>query len=136
HTIVPFVAPFARAGGVANTFAPAQAPEGYIDDAGVPLAFRPQAFIASARDVCATKSEFALQAPRYGEIYAPTVIVSADKDRVVSPKRHASALSVELAAAELVTAPGAGHMPHRIRPDLLIEGVRRVESMAAAHAEA
>lgn len=129
--LVPWLAPAVSKGGIANTFAPAPAPKNYFDDAGVGLAFRPRAFIASARDVCATKAEFIAQAPRYGDILTPAIIITADKDRVVSPKLHARALAAELSAAEMVTAPGAGHMPHRVRSDLVIAAVRRVETLQA-----
>ena len=130
--LIPWLGPKLGQAGIASNFAPAMAPESYFADAGVGLLFRPAAFQASARDVCATKAEFAAQAPAYGAIAAPAVIVTADKDKIVSPKRHARALAEELPMAELVIAPGAGHMPHRIRPDLVLAAIRRAGAMAAA----
>jgi pimeloyl-ACP methyl ester carboxylesterase len=129
--LVPWLGPVMGKAGIANNFAPAQTPQNYYEDAGVGLIFRPRAFRASALDVCATKREFAAQAPRYGEIIAPAVIVTADKERVVSPQIHARPLAAEL-SAELVIAPDTGHMPHRLRTDLVIAAIRRVEGMAAA----
>jgi len=130
--LVPWLGPIMAKTGVANNFGPGGAPPAdYWDDAGVGLFFRPGAFQASARDVVASRAEFAAQAPRYPDILAPAVIITADKDRVVSPKIHARALAVELGAAELVIAPGSGHMPHRLRTDLVISAVERVEAMAA-----
>jgi pimeloyl-ACP methyl ester carboxylesterase len=128
--LVPWLGPIMGKAGVANNFAPAAPPANYFEDAGVGLIFRPRAFRASAMDVCATKTEFARQAPRYGDIIAPVAIVTADKDRVVSPQIHARALAAEL-SAELVIAPDTGHMPHRLRTDLVIAAIRRVEAMAA-----
>ena len=130
--LVPWLGPLMSAGGIAHNFWPNTAPAGYYDDAGVGLIFRPKAFAASARDVVATKAEFAAQAPLYADLFAPVIIVTADKDRIVNPKLHARALAVELPAAELVTAPGAGHMPHRLRTDLVLAAIRRVNAMAAA----
>jgi len=130
--IAPWIGPARMKSAVANTFAPAPAPLAYADEAGVPLTLRPRAFRASARDVVSASAEFAAQTPLYGDILAPTVILTADKDRVVSPKIHARALAVEMAAAELVIAPGAGHMPHRVRPDLAMAAIARVEAMASA----
>lgn len=134
-TLVPLVAPSASRSAIRNTFWPAQATATYVHDAGVPLAFRPRAFRASARDVVASKREFQLQAPRYGEIAQPAIVITADKDRVVSPKLHAQALARDLQAAELVTLPGAGHMPHQLRPEALAAAVRRIEEILAARGE-
>jgi pimeloyl-ACP methyl ester carboxylesterase len=134
HFFIPLLGPLRVGAGIANTFAPAAPPKGYFDDAGVGLSMRPAAFRASARDVVASKPEFIAQAPGYVDIMAPAIIISGEKDRVVSPRIHARALAYEMPAAELVTAPGAGHMPHRIRPDLVLAAVRRAESMAEADA--
>lgn len=128
--LVPWLGPVMGKAGIANNFAPSQTPKNYYEDAGVGLIFRPRAFRASALDVVATKREFAAQAPRYPDIIAPAVIVTAEKDNVVSPKLHARALASEL-PAELVIAPNTGHMPHRLRTDLVIAAIRRVETMAA-----
>jgi pimeloyl-ACP methyl ester carboxylesterase len=133
--IVPWLAPLMSAAGVANNFWPAGTPVNYAQDAGLGLIFRPRAFRASAQDVCATKREFAKQSPRYGELFTPAVIVTAEKDKIVSPKRHARALASTLPAAELVIAPDTGHMPHRLRTDLVIAAIRRVNEMATHPAE-
>lgn len=132
RTLVPLVAPGAAKSAIVNTFWPTDPPPDYVREAAVPLAFRPRAFRASARDVVATKREYRLQAPLYPEIMAPTVIVTSDKDRVVSPKIHARGLARDLQAAELVCLPGAGHMPHRLRPEIVAQAVRRVRAIATA----
>lgn len=133
--IVPFVGPAMARASVANNFWPSATPRNFYEDAGVGLVFRPSTFRANALDVCAAKAEFAAQAPRYGELLTPTIVISAEKDRIVSPKRHARALAAELQSVELVTAPDTGHMPHRLRPDLVLSAVRRVGTMVSAPAE-
>lgn len=133
--LIPWLGPIMGQAGIANNFWPAHAPENYYCDAGVGLIFRPNAFAASARDVVASKAEFAAQAPRYQDLLTPAIVITADKDKIVSPKRHARALAADLQASELVTAPGAGHMPHRMRPDLVLSAIRRVGSMAPAAAD-
>jgi pimeloyl-ACP methyl ester carboxylesterase len=132
--LIPALGPPMSPASIANNFWPASAPYDYINEAGVPLIFRPRAFRASALDVCASNAEFGAQQPRYGEIFTPTVIVTAEKDRIVSPKRHARALAADLPAAELVIAPDTGHMPHRLRTDLVIAAIRRVNEMASQSA--
>lgn len=135
NLIVPLFGPAMSGASVANNFWPAPVPVGYFEQAGVPLIFRPRAFRSSALDVCAANDEFGLQAPRYGDLLTPTVIITAEKDRIVSPKRHARALAVTLPAGELVIAPDTGHMPHRLRPDLVIAAIRRVNELTSQPAE-
>ncbi|MGE0828432.1 MAG: alpha/beta fold hydrolase [Hyphomonadaceae bacterium] len=131
-TLVPAIAPSASRSAIRNTFHPAQPTQDYVEDGGVGLAFRAGAFRASARDVVATKREFITQAPLYTQIDAPAVIVTADKDRVVSPRIHAQALARDIPTAELITLPGAGHMPHRVRPDAILASIHRVQEIGAA----
>ncbi|MBK6705774.1 MAG: hypothetical protein IPG56_19825 [Caulobacteraceae bacterium] len=107
-------------------------PVNYLEEAGVPMVFRPRAFRASAFDVVASNVEFAAQQPRYADLFTPTIIITAEKDQIVSPKRHARALAVDMPAAELVIAPDTGHMPHRLRTDLIIAAIRRVNEMTSA----
>ncbi|MES1201527.1 MAG: alpha/beta hydrolase [Pseudomonadota bacterium] len=133
--VVPLVGPVMAGSGVAANFYPASAPRGYYEDAGVGLIFRPRAFRASARDVVATKREFPAQAPRYPEIMTPAIVITAEKDKIVSPKLHARGLARDLPACELVIAPDTGHMPHRLRPDLVLAAIRRIASMVEAPAE-
>jgi pimeloyl-ACP methyl ester carboxylesterase len=133
--LIPWLGPTVGQGGVANNFYPSKAPANYYSDAGVGLIFRPRAFRASARDVCATKTEFEAQAPLYPEILTPTIIVTSDVDKVVSPKLHSRGLARDLPAVELVTAPNAGHMPHRLRTDLVLSAVARVRAMASAESD-
>lgn len=132
--IIPNLGPPLARANIDRNFAPSPAPENYYEKSGVGLAFRPGAFRASALDVCNSSAEFAAQAPRYPEIFAPAIIITAEKDRVISPKRHARALAAALPAGELVIAPDTGHMPHQLRPDLGIAAIRRVNSMASVSA--
>ena len=133
--LIPWLGPPLSGQSVAHNFWPAPVPVNYPEAAGVPLIFRPRAFRASAIDVCATNVEFGAQQPRYSELLTPTVIVTAEKDKIVSPKRHARALAVDLPAAELVIAPETGHMPHRLRTDLVVAAIRRVNEMTSAPVE-
>lgn len=133
--IIPWLAPMLAPASVANNFWPAPTPVDYTKEAGVGLIFRPRAFKASAEDVVAANAEFAAQASRYADLFTPTVVITAEKDKIVSPKRHARALAATLPAAELVIAPDTGHMPHRLRTDLVVAAIRRVNEMASATAE-
>jgi pimeloyl-ACP methyl ester carboxylesterase len=131
---IPWLGPLLSPASIGANFWPQPAPGSYYEEAGVGLIFRPNAFRSSAQDVVATKREFAAQAPRYPDIHQHAVIVTAEKDKIVSPKRHARALAGVLPAAELVIAPDTGHMPHRLRTDLVLAAIRRVNAMAAPQA--
>lgn len=133
--IIPNLGPALAHANIDRNFAPSGAPENYFEKSAVGLAFRPLAFRSSARDVCSASAELAAQAPRYPEIFAPAIVITAEKDRVISPKRHARALAAALPAGELVIAPDTGHMPHQLRPDLALAAIRRVNAMAEAPAE-
>lgn len=126
----PIAGPLMAGRAIANTFAPAPAPRDYAAETGVALLFRPKTFRVNAREVIATRREFAEQYFRYDEIEQPCVILTADKDRVVSPRIHAQSLARTLPRAELVMMPGAGHMPHRVRPEAVVTAVRRVAALA------
>ena len=70
---------------------------------------------------------------RYGDLLTPAIVITAEKDKIVSPKRHARALAADLPAAELVIAPDTGHMPHRLRTDLVVAAVHRVLAATSVH---
>jgi pimeloyl-ACP methyl ester carboxylesterase len=126
----PMVGPLIAPGAVAHTFAPAPAPPGYADQSGLALLFRPKTFRANAQDLIASKAEFAAQYFRYDEIACPAAILTAETDRVVSPRIHAVQLKRAMVQSELITVPGAGHMPHQIRPQAVAAAVARVWRLA------
>ena len=129
--LIPWLGPPMSPASVANNFWPAPVPVGYLEEAGVPLIFRPRAFRASARDVVRHRMLSSPRSSRATASYSqPPIIITAEKDNIVSPKRHARALAVDMPAAELVIAPETGHMPHRLRTDLVIAAIRRVNEMA------
>jgi pimeloyl-ACP methyl ester carboxylesterase len=128
---VPLLGPFMAPAAIAHTFRPSPAPAGYAKAAGVGLLLRPKTFRANAEDVAASRVEFAGQYFRYDEITHPTLILTADRDEVVSPRIHALALKAQLPHAELVTIPGAGHMPHHVRPETVAAAVRRADALAS-----
>jgi pimeloyl-ACP methyl ester carboxylesterase len=132
---VPVVGPPMGQSGVPAGFAPAQPPVDYAQRVGLGLLFRPSQFVANAQDVVATNAEFTAQAPRYPEITAPTIIITPDRDAVVSPRIHAQALAAAIPAAELITLQGAGHAPQWSRPEACLAAVDRIAAMAGTRAD-
>jgi pimeloyl-ACP methyl ester carboxylesterase len=104
-------------------FAPQQAPADYTKRAAIALVLRPETFLANARDVAGLNAFVTRQAPRYAGIKAPTVIITGDRDTVVSPDIHARALAAKLPNSKLVVLEGVGHMPHHVAADRVVAAI-------------
>jgi pimeloyl-ACP methyl ester carboxylesterase len=111
---------------VGTVFAPQDAPTDYADRAAIALVLRPQTFLANARDVAGLHAFVTRQAPFYNRIKAPTVIITGDRDTVVSPDIHARALAAKLPNSKLVVLDGVGHMPHHVSPDRVVAAIDEV----------
>jgi pimeloyl-ACP methyl ester carboxylesterase len=129
--IAAVVGPVGRArfeDGVKSVFKPRDPPPNYIERTEATLLLRPSEFKANAEDLVDLKPFLSRQAPRYGDIRAPTVIVTADKDGIVSPDIHSRALARQVREAKLVVLDGVGHMPHWNATDRV---VAEIDALAA-----
>lgn len=70
----------------------------------------------------------------YRVIATPTVILSGDKDMIVSPNRHARALVQALPNARLEMLPGLGHMIHHFAQDRIAAAVDELAAATVAAA--
>jgi len=113
-----------------SVFTPQDMPDGYVKNIAASLVLRPSTFIANAFDVTQLSGHLVEQSKRYGEIRVPTVIVTGDQDRTVSPNIHAEKIAAMVPGAELVIVPGIGHMVHHLAPDVVIAAVERVAERA------
>jgi pimeloyl-ACP methyl ester carboxylesterase len=113
---------------LAGVFSPQAAPADYDRRTGVALVLRPAAFRANAQDVASIYAAVTRQAPRLGQIKAPTVIVTGDRDTIVLTKVHSYGSARDIPDAELRVLPGIGHSPHWSDPNAVVEAV---ESVAA-----
>ena len=118
--------------GVASVFAPQPAPADYVRRAAIRLLLRPAEFVANAQDIAALKGFVTAQAPRYGEITAPTVILTGSADLTVSPRIHARAIAAAVPHARLVILAGVGHMPHHAHADAVVAEIGQLPARAAA----
>jgi pimeloyl-ACP methyl ester carboxylesterase len=107
-------------------FAPNQAPAGYVDAAQIKLVLRPANFRANALDVKSLYGHVKAFAPRYGEITAPTIVVSGDRDTVVYEEIHSVGLARDIPGAELVWLRNVGHKPDYVARDLLVDAVAKL----------
>ena len=80
---------------------------------------RPREFLANARDLVTLKAAVAEQAPRYGDIRTPTVVITGDSDDTVSPKIHSRPFAAAVPGAKLIVLPGVGHMVQNAAPELV-----------------
>lgn len=123
--LVPMLGPAQVRSGIDSVFEPAPAPEGYYDNSGLGLLFRPQNFRANARDVNALQIELGQQSKRYSELQVPVIAFSGSKDTVVSPKIHVGQLKSQV-PLELVILPDEGHMPHHGEGEAVANAIRRL----------
>ncbi|HEX4552353.1 MAG TPA: alpha/beta fold hydrolase [Xanthobacteraceae bacterium] len=108
---------------VAQVFAPQAAPERYLRRAASLLVLRPAEFIANAQDLAALENFVAAQVPHYPAIAAPTVIITGDRDRTVSPRIHARAVAALIPNAKLIELAGVGHMLPHVAPAAIIAAI-------------
>ncbi len=112
--------------GVKGVFAPDPVPAGYVHAIGLPLLFRPGHFRSNSMDSGRLRSHLIRQSKRYGGIRVPTIIITGNRDQVVWAKLHSYALHGEIAGSELIKLAGIGHMPHYVRPDVVIDALERL----------
>jgi pimeloyl-ACP methyl ester carboxylesterase len=117
---------------VRAAFAPQTIPENYLEQAATALALRPSEFLANARDVSDLKANVIQQAPRYGAIRAPAVIIAGDRDATVSTDIHARALAAMLPHAKLIVLPEVGHVIQHAAAGLVIGEIDRLVASATA----
>jgi pimeloyl-ACP methyl ester carboxylesterase len=114
--------------GARGVFLPQTMPAGFVKSSATPLLLRPRAFLANAWDLVTLKAAVAEQAPRYGNIKLPVVVITGDTDNTVSPARHSRRLAATVPNAKLIVLPGVGHMVQYAASELV---VREIETMIA-----
>jgi len=110
----------------ACVFSPNKVPDGYIDDASIPLVLRPGAFRANAIDVAQLYAYAQSASPHYREIKAPTVVISGDRDKIVYATIHSVGLERDIAGAELVWVHNLGHKSDWIASDLVVGAIEKI----------
>ena len=109
-----------------SVFEPQRVPDDYLRRAAIPLVLRPKTFFANARDLVLLKSFIVAQVPRYADLRSPTIIITGDRDTMVSPDINARALAAVLPRAKLVLLEGVGHMPHHAAPETVVAAIEEL----------
>src|SRR6266699_2426107 len=120
YTITLPLGHFLAAPGARGVFLPQAMPDGYVKDTATALLLRPREFVANARDLLMLKAAVAQQAPRYGAINVPTVVISGDVDKTVSTNIHSRPFAAVVPNAKLIVLPNVGHMVQNAAADLVI----------------
>ncbi len=135
YTVMPLLGCVLTTPGARQVFLPQIMPDDFVQDSATPLLLRPRTFLANARDLITLKSSVAAQAPRYGEIEVPTVVISGDIDNTVSIEIHSRPFAAAVPNATLIVLPGIGHMVQYAAPDIILREVeallREAEALAA-----
>src|ERR1700753_3212081 len=83
YTITLPLGYFLTDAGARSVFLPQAMPDGFVENTATPLLLRPRAFLANAWDLVTLKEAVREQAPRYGAITAPVVVIAGDAAKTV-----------------------------------------------------
>jgi pimeloyl-ACP methyl ester carboxylesterase len=109
-----------------EVFAPNSPPPDYIEKARILQALKPAAFRHNAQEIAALSNWAKTASLRYHEIKAPTVIITGDADKIVSPDVHARHLARGIKGAELLVVHNLGHKSDYIASDLATTAIEKV----------
>ncbi len=127
---------FLLAPGARGVFLPQVMPDDFVSESATPLLLRPREFLANARDLVRLKQAVREQVSRYGEISAPTVVISGDVDKTVSTNIHSRPFAAMVRNAKLIVLPGVGHMVQNAATDLVVREIETVTGLPARGAAA
>lgn len=108
--------------GLGRAFSPQDAPADYVETTESPLMFREATFRNNLQDIVAADAFLRSQALRYRSLRAPVIVITGDRDAIVSP-RHSAAIVRDAPGARLIALPCVGHMPHRAQAQVIAEAI-------------
>lgn len=121
-----------------SVFHPNPRPETYLNDGAPALVLRPRSFRHNAIDVANLNAYVTRISQRYGEIVAPTVIITGDTDAIVAEEIHSRGLARDIKGSELVWIRHLGHKPDYVVTDVVVAAIEKLAGLprdlqAAAH---
>ena len=126
YTITLPLGYFLAAPGARRVFLPQLMPQDFVANTATLLLLRPREFLANARDLVKLKTAVTEQAPRYGDIRVPTLVISGELDKTVTTNIHSRPFAKAAHDVKLIVLPNVGHMIQNAAPDLVIQ---EIESM-------
>jgi len=112
--------------GARRVFLPQAMPEDFITRTATPLLLRPREFLANAWDLVTLRAAVDEQAPRYGDIRVPAVVISGDVDKTVTTNIHSRPFVRAVPGARLIVLPDVGHMIQNTAPDRVISEINEM----------
>jgi pimeloyl-ACP methyl ester carboxylesterase len=112
-------------------FAPNPPPAGYVNDTRAFQALRPAAFRHNAREIAALSDWAKIASKHYRHINAPTIIITGDTDKIVSPDIHARHLARDIPGARLIVIHNLGHKSDYVAGDLAVAAIERIAGRKA-----
>ena len=122
--------------GARRVFLPQAMPEDFITRTATPLLLRPREFLANAWDLVTLRAAVDEQAPRYGDIRVPAVVISGDVDKTVTTNIHSRPFVRAVPGARLIVLPDVGHMIQNTAPDRVIAEIDEMIGKLAQRASA
>ncbi|WP_267420764.1 alpha/beta hydrolase [Methylobacterium sp. GC_Met_2] len=116
-----------------RVFTPQPENPDYPKAARATLVLRPGTLLANVQDLLGLTKALAAQAPSYGEIRIPTLVIAGEADPIVRSAEQAVPLARTIADARLVLLPGIGHMLQYVASDRVTEEIATL-SDELAHA--
>jgi pimeloyl-ACP methyl ester carboxylesterase len=117
---------------IRTAFLPQKPPRAYLERSAAMLLLRPATFLANACDVGDLKSYLVEQASRYPKLETPTIVITGDRDAIVSPRQHAMEFAAAAPDAKLSILPGIGHMLHHVAAERIVAAIEELVSAAAS----
>ncbi len=109
--------------GARGVFLPQVMPDGFVGKTATALLLRPREFLANVRDIVTLRAAVEEQAPRYGDIRVPTVVISGEIDKTITTNIHSRPFAKAVLNAKLIVLPDVGHMVQNAAPELVISEI-------------
>jgi pimeloyl-ACP methyl ester carboxylesterase len=111
--------------GLQRAFYPQAIPHGYFEMVAASWLGRKQlrAYLEDELNLNASLNTFST---RYSEIDAPVVIVTGDKDQIVSPKDNAYRLKAVIANSQLIALKDTGHEIPQTHPESIYQALNQI----------
>ena len=124
--VVPPIGLLAIDRATRSVFAPNPRPPNYIEKTEAVRALGPAAFRHNAQEVDALSDWARTGSLGYRRIKAPTVIITGDRDGVVSPDIHSRHLARDIRGAQLIVVHNLGHKSDYVAADLAVAAMEKV----------
>lgn len=106
---------------VAGVFAPESVPENYLEETGVVLSLRPEAFQHNAQDITRLSDYLERKSLEYSRIRQPILSITGSEDTVVPAWNHDARLALQVPQLKSVELEGAGHALHHTRSQKVVQ---------------